>query len=126
MAMNIYESSEDYLEMMLMLKEQKGYIRSTDIADGLGVTKPSVSYAVKRLRENGYINMAHDGEITLTEKGMDIAARTYDKHKLISCFLQSIGVSETVALRDACKMEHDMSDETYQALLRHCESLVLK
>ena len=126
MAMNIYESSEDYLEMMLMLKEQKGYIRSTDIADGLGVTKPSVSYAVKRLRENGYINMAHDGEITLTEKGMDIAARTYDKHKLISSFLQSIGVSETVALRDACKMEHDMSDETYQALLRHCESLVLK
>lgn len=109
-----------------MLKEQKGYIRSTDIADGLGVTKPSVSYAVKRLRENGYINMAHDGEITLTEKGMDIAAKTYDKHKLISSFLQSIGVSETVALRDACKMEHDMSDETYKALLRHCERLVLK
>ncbi|MBR4150571.1 MAG: metal-dependent transcriptional regulator [Firmicutes bacterium] len=119
--MNIYESAEDYLEMMLMLRESKGYIRSTDIADGLGVTKPSVSYAVKRLRENGYINMAHDGEITLTEKGMEIASATYDKHKLISALLQKIGVSEKIALRDACKIEHDISDETYEALLRHCK-----
>ncbi len=123
MAMNIYESSEDYLEMMLMLREQKGYIRSTDIADGLGVTKPSVSYAVKRLRENGYINMAEGGEITLTEKGMEIASATYGKHKLISKLLQSIGVSETVAPREACKLEHDISEETYQALLRQAERL---
>lgn len=119
--MEIYESSEDYLEMMLMLKEQKGYIRSTDIAAALGVTKPSVSYAVKRLRENGYITMAQDGEISLTENGMEIASKTYEKHKVITLCLMGLGVSQETAYKDACKIEHDISEETFNAMLRHSE-----
>ena len=82
--MKIQKSSEDYLESMLMMQEQHGYIRSVDIAAHLGVTKPSVSYATKRLRENGYITMGPDGLITLTEKGLEIAERIYERHKLLS------------------------------------------
>ena len=121
--MEIYESSEDYLEMMLMLQEEKGYIRSTDIAASLGVTKPSVSYAVKRLRENGYITMAADGEITLTQSGMEIASKTYEKHKVITGFLMSLGVSKETAYHDACKIEHDISEESFNAMLRHAASI---
>ncbi len=117
--MNIHESAEDYLEMMLMLKEQKGYIRSVDVAEGLGVTKPSVSYAVKRLKENGYIVMLEDRCLELTEKGLAIAEATYERHKVISWFLMGLGVSEETAAIDACKMEHDISEETFKAMLRH-------
>ena len=119
--MNIMKSSEDYLEMMLMLKESKGYIRSIDIASELGVTKPSVSYATKRLRENGYISMNPEGLIELTETGLKIAQKIYNRHKVISNFLISIGVSEKTAYEDACKMEHDISAETFEALLNHFE-----
>ena len=85
--MQILKSSEDYLEAMLMMQERHGYIRSIDIAAELGVTKPSVSYATKRLRENGYILMGKDGLITLTDKGMEIAARMYERHKLLTTIL---------------------------------------
>lgn len=119
--MNIMKSSEDYLEMMLMLKESKGYIRSIDIACELGVTKPSVSYATKRLRENGYISMNPEGLIELTDAGFKIAQKIYNRHKVISNFLISIGVSEKTAYEDACKMEHDISAETFEALLNHLE-----
>ena len=91
--MKIQKSSEDYLEAMLMLKEKHGYIRSVDIAEQLGVTKPSVSYATKRLRENGYITMDADGLITLTDTGMEIAARIYERHKLLTQLLIRLGVS---------------------------------
>jgi Mn-dependent DtxR family transcriptional regulator len=117
--MVMHESSEDYLEMMLMLKEQKGYIRSVDIAEGLGVTKPSVSYAVKRLRESGYIVMLEDRCLELTEKGLAIAEATYERHKVIAWFLMGLGVSEETAHKDACKMEHDLSEETFKAMLHH-------
>jgi len=117
--MKIQKASEDYLEAMLMMKEKLGYIRSIDIAEQLGVTKPSVSYATKRLRENGYITMDKDGLITLTDKGMEIAVRIYDRHKLLKGFLMRIGVSEQTAIEDACKIEHDLSDETYEAMRRH-------
>jgi Mn-dependent DtxR family transcriptional regulator len=120
--MNIMKSSEDYLEMMLMLKESKGYIRSVDIATELGVTKPSVSYATKRLRENGYISMNPEGLIELTDTGLKIAEKIYNRHKVIANFLISIGVTEKVAYADACKMEHDISAETFKALLNHFES----
>ena len=119
--MQILKSSEDYLEAMLMMQERHGYIRSIDIAAELGVTKPSVSYATKRLRENGYITMGRDGLIALTEKGMDIAKRIYERHKLLSQLLVRLGVSPDTARADACRMEHDMSDETFQAIKRHVQ-----
>ena len=119
--MKIQKSSEDYLEAMLMMQEEHGFIRSTDVAERLGVTKPSVSYATKRLREAGYITMDHDGLITLTDAGMEIAQRMYSRHKFLSNALMSIGVSEQTALEDACKIEHDISQETFDALLRLAE-----
>lgn len=116
--MNIHESAEDYLEAILRLKEGKGYVRSVDIAQMLGVTKPSVSFAMKKLRENGFIHMDEDNFITLTETGQEIALRVYDRHKTIMSFLVSIGVSEQTAREDACKIEHDISDESFDALRR--------
>ncbi|MCQ2596003.1 MAG: metal-dependent transcriptional regulator [Treponemataceae bacterium] len=117
--MQILKSAEDYLETMLMLKEKKGYVRSIDIATTLNVTKPSVSYATKRLRENGYINMEKDGMITLTDKGMEIAEKIYSRHKILTSFFVSIGVDEETAREDACKIEHDISDLTFEAICRH-------
>ncbi len=118
--MNIHKSSEDYLEAMLMMKEEHGYIRSLDIATKLGVTKPSVSYAVKRLREDGYITMDQKNSlITLTDKGLQIAERMYNRHKVLTDVLMRLGVSEQTAREDACKIEHDISEETFNALLKH-------
>lgn len=117
--MRILKSSEDYLETMLVLKEQHGYIRSVDIAAELEVTKPSVSYATKRLRENGYITMDRDGLIALTEKGMEIAVRIYERHRLLTDFFLSLGVSEETAREDACKIEHDLSNETFEAMKKY-------
>ena len=124
--MRILESSEDYLEAMLMMKEQHGYIRSIDIAAELGVTKPSVSYATKRLRENGYITMDKDGLISLTPEGMAIAARIYERHRTLTAFFMYLGVGEKVAREDACKVEHDLSEETYEAMKRHAEKYILQ
>ena len=120
--MRILESSEDYLEAMLMMKEQHGYIRSIDIAEELGVTKPSVSYATKRLRENGYITMDKEGLITLTESGMEIANRIYERHKTLTHYFMFQGVDEETAREDACKVEHDLSHQTYDALKRHAQA----
>ena len=117
--MKIQKSSEDYLEAMLMLQKERGFIRSIDVAEHLGVTKPSVSYATKRLRENGYLNMQKDGLITLTEKGMEIAARMYERHTMLTEFLIRLGVEEKTARADACKIEHDISEETFDALCAH-------
>ena len=111
--MKIQKASEDYLESMLMMKEQHGYIRSIDVADHLGVTKPSVTYATKRLRENGYIEMDRDGLITLTDRGMAIAAKMLDRHHTLTKFLIALGVDEKTAEEDACKIEHDISQQTY-------------
>ena len=116
--MIIKESSEDYLEAMLMLREEKGYIRSIDVAEKLGVTKPSVSYATKRLRENGYITMEPDGLITLTASGLEIADRMFTRHKFLTEFLLRLGVSAETAREDACKIEHDLSAETFEAICR--------
>lgn len=117
--MKIQKSAEDYLEAMLMLREERGYVRSIDIAEQMGVTKPSVSYATKRLRENGYITMDKDGLISLTQTGLEIAHRIYTRHKLLTDVLLYLGVSQETAERDACKIEHDLSDETFQALCAH-------
>ena len=118
LAMKIHKSAEDYLEKILMLSEQKGYVRSVDIATGLSVSKPSVSVAMKHLREDGYIAMDKDNYITLTDAGMEIARRVYDRHKALTEILIRIGVSPEVAQEDACKVEHDISAETYDAIVK--------
>jgi Mn-dependent DtxR family transcriptional regulator len=114
--MQIHESAEDYLEKVLMIKNEKGAVRSIDIVNMLGYTKPSISIAMKRLRENGYINMDSDGYITLTDSGLAIAQRIYNRHRTITKFLVGIGVSEKNAAADACKMEHDLSEETFSKI----------
>lgn len=119
--MKIYESGEDYLEMILMLQKEKGYARSIDVAAALGVTKPSVSVAMKKLRENGYIEVDAEGFITLTPAGHKIAARIYGRHKLLTEFFVRLGVSQETAAADACKVEHDLSEETFEKLLLHAQ-----
>ena len=117
--MNIRKSSEDYLEQILMIREKKGEVRSIDIAAGLGVTKPSVSVAMKRLRENGYIYMDQNNLITLSESGEEIARNIYDRHKTLTHCLLLLGVSEEIAREDACKLEHDISQTAYEALKKY-------
>lgn len=119
--MKILRASEDYLEAMLIMKDRHGYVRSIDVADYLGVTKPSVTYTTKRLRENGYITMDKDGLITLTDSGMEIAARMLDRHKTLTRFLKALGVDEQTAETDACKMEHDISQQTFDAICAHAQ-----
>ncbi len=114
--MKIKESAENYLETILMLKKDKGFVRSIDIANELGVTKPSVSVAMKSFREEGYITVDETGGITLTKKGMEIAYKVYEKHEIIAKALMAIGVSEKTAYEDSCKIEHDISNETFEKL----------
>ena len=116
-------ATEDYLEAMLMMRDKHGYIRSIDVADYLGVTKPSVTYTTKRLKASGHITMDGEGLITLTESGMEIASKMLDRHRTLTGFLVSIGVDEITAETDACKMEHAISDESFQALKRHMAQL---
>ena len=121
--MRIHKSAEDYLEMILRLNEEKGYARSVDIATGLGVSKPSVSVAMKQLREGNYIVMDKDNYITLTDNGMEIAQRIYERHKVLTRMLTMIGVDEKIAEDDACKVEHDISVQTFTALKNQLEKM---
>ncbi|MCQ2798315.1 MAG: metal-dependent transcriptional regulator [Bacilli bacterium] len=114
--MQLYESSEDYLERILMIQEEKGYVRSIDVAKELGFSKPSVSVAMKKLRENGYITFDDDDHIHLTESGLDVAKKMYERHQTLSALFIKLGVDEKIAKEDACKIEHDLSVETYEAL----------
>ncbi len=117
--MEIHESSEDYLETILILKERTGQVRSIDIATEMNYSKPSISVAMKKLRENGYIEVDKDGFITLTDSGYEIASSIYDRHKLLTKFFISLGVDAEVAAVDACKIEHDLSEETFQKIREH-------
>ena len=114
--MKINESSENYLETILMLKNKNGYVRSIDIAHALSFTKPSVSVAMKALREEGYITVDDDGGINLTDKGFDVASKVYKKHQVIAKALMSLGVEEETAYKDSCKIEHDISDESFEKI----------
>ena len=114
--MTIHESAEDYLEQILMVLERKGHVRSIDIAAGLNVTKASVCVAMRKLRENGYINMGSDNLISLTDKGYAIARKIYDRHRTLTKYLMQLGVPEKNAREDACKIEHDLSDESFEAI----------
>ena len=119
--MNIHESAEDYLEAILILRERQGTVRSIDVVHQLELTKPSVSVAMKRFRENGYIEVDPDGFITLLPPGEEIAQRIYNRHKLLTKFLVALGVSAEIAAADACKMEHDLSDETFEKIKAHAQ-----
>ena len=112
----ILKSSEDYLETILSLYKKKGYVRSIDIANELSFSKASVSVAMKNLRENGYISIDSKGYITLEEKGLEIAQHVLEKHELLQEFLEKIGVSKENAEKDACQIEHVISEETFNAL----------
>lgn len=114
--MTIHESGEDYLESILMLKQRLGQVRSIDIVNDLGYTKPSISIAMKRLRENGLIEMDAEGFISLTDAGRAIAEKVYSRHRLLTGFLVRLGVCEATAAVDACKVEHDLSDETFERI----------
>lgn len=117
--MKIQESAEDYLEAILYLSERNEHVRSIDVVHHLGLSKPSVSVYLKNLRVNGYINMDDKGYLNLTESGMNIAVKIYERHKILSQIFISLGVSEDTAYKDACRIEHDLSDETFQALKNH-------
>lgn len=114
--MVIHESAEDYLESILVLQERRGHVRSIDIVNELGYSKPSVSIAMKKLRESGYITMAADGLITLNESGLEVARRVYSRHKTITRLFTLMGVAQEQAAIDACKVEHDLSDETFRCI----------
>lgn len=117
--MKIQESAENYLETILMLGQKKGNVRSIDIAHELEFKKPSVSVAMKNLRENGFIKVDDNGFITLTESGRKIAETMYERHLLLSRWLTELGVNEKTAVEDACKMEHVLSVESFDAIKKH-------
>lgn len=121
--MKIHESAEDYLEKILMLSETRDVVRSIDIANAMGYSKPSISIAMKNLRENGYVIMDEDNFIHLTEKGAEIAYRIYNRHKILKDFFVKLGVPADIAERDACKVEHDLSLESFEALKAHAQVL---
>ena len=120
--MKIQESAENYLEAVLVLKLDKGVVRSIDVAHYLGFSKPSVSRAMGLLRERGQITTSSDGFIELTEEGLAIAKRIYERHQLVAEWLVDIGVSPKVAAEDACRIEHDLSSETFE----HLKTFILK
>lgn len=111
--MVIKESAENYLETILILSNKLGTVRSIDVANEMNFTKPSISVAMKHLRENEYINMDHNGFITLTDKGNEIAAMVYERHQIIAKILIALGVNEKTAYEDSCKIEHDLSRESF-------------
>ena len=120
--MSVHESGEMYLEAIYVLYEKTGFVRSIDVSEYLGYSKPSVSRAMGILRNGEYIQVDTDGGITLTEKGQEIARKIYARHKLLTDLLVRIGVSEKTAAEDACKLEHAISDETFLAIQRFVDT----
>ena len=117
--MKTHESAENYLETILILSQRQAAVRSIDIVNELGFSKPSVSVAMKNLRYNGFITMDSSGFITLTEEGRKIADMIYERHRLLSRWLIHLGVEETIAVEDACRIEHVISPESFQAIKQH-------
>lgn len=117
--MKLQESAEDYLESILILKESHGTVRSIDVARHMNYSKPSVSRAMGLLRENGYITMDKESLIELTPSGVEVARRIYERHLLLTRWLISLGVPAASAAEDACRIEHDVSDDTFQKMKEH-------
>ncbi len=123
---NSEKTTEDYLEAILIIQKKNGDVRSIDIARHFGITKPSVTYTTKRLKEKGYIIMDKDNYIYITESGMKIAEKILARHKTLTDLFVRLGVPEDIAEEDACKIEHDISTETFDALCRHIETYAKK
>lgn len=121
--MKIHESAENYLETILVLQKRNGYVRSIDIATELNFSKPSISNAMKQLSSKGYIQMDESRLITLTEKGRQVAEQIYERHQLISEFLEMLGVDSQTAAEDACKIEHVLSKETFEKFKEHVNEM---
>ena len=121
--MHLKESGEVYLETILILSRKSGTVRSVDISEYMGYSKPSVSRAVGLLKTDGYINVDGGGYITLTESGNKIAEKIYERHTVLAEALKMLGVTEPAATADACKIEHDISDESFEAIKRHLKKL---
>ncbi len=117
--MKIQESAEDYLEAILVLGKEKEHVRSIDVVHYLGLSKPSVSVYLKNLRLNNYINVDTNGYITLTDSGLEIANKISERHEILAKILMALGVSREVAFEDACKLEHAISDESFNALKKY-------
>ena len=117
--MQLKESGEMYLETIYVLSKKTGYVRYVDVGEKMGYSKPSVSRAVGLLKEGGYITVDHDGSLKLTDKGRDVAEKTYERHTVLSQLFEMIGVDKEIAAADACKIEHVISDETFFALKRY-------
>ncbi|MSR93407.1 metal-dependent transcriptional regulator [Clostridiaceae bacterium 68-1-5] len=122
--MKLHESAENYLETILILSKRLGNVRSIDIANELSFSKPSVSVAMKNLRLNSYIEVDKDGHISLLEKGREIAEKIYERHTFLTDFLISIGVDQTIAAEDACRIEHVISSESFAALKKHTQNCI--
>ncbi len=117
--MALHESAEMYLETIYQLTQERSSVRSIDVAESMGYSKPSISRAVGLLKKGGYLLMDKDGSLTLTEPGLEIAKKVYERHTLLTNVLIRLGVSPETAAEDACKMEHVISDETFDAMKRH-------
>ena len=117
--MRLLESGEMYLETIYLLTEENPHVRSIDVCEHMGFSKPSVSRAVGLLKTGGYINVDKDGYLSLTDIGREVAIKMYDRHKLLTDFLVGLGVDKETASSDACKIEHHISDESFEALKRH-------
>lgn len=122
--MAVKEAGENYLEAILMLSREKGSVRSIDIAHHMNYSKPTISVAMKKLKDGGYINIDEDGHLSLTEEGLAIAEKIYDRHEILAHVFIALGVSEETAYEDACKVEHDLSDETFQCLKAHANKFL--
>lgn len=118
-AVVLQESGEMYLETILILSSDNVFVRAIDVGEYMGFSKPSVSRAMSNLRQDGYVEIAANGAITLTVRGREIAEKIYERHTLLTELLVHLGVSEKTAMQDACKMEHDISDESFEAIKRH-------
>lgn len=123
--MRIRESAEDYLESILVLQQKKGQVRSVDVAGELGVSKPSVSVAMRHLRENGYVVMNEGGLLSLTDQGRQIAERVYERHRLLTSWLVALGVNADTAADDACRIEHVISAESFEKIKQYVTRLGL-
>lgn len=117
--MHLQESGEMYLETIYILSQKSSSVRSIDVGDYMGFSKPSVSRAVGILKKGGYVVMDKDGYLSLTDSGLEVARKIYERHTILTDFLVRLGVDKNTAVEDACKMEHDISDETFGALKRH-------
>ena len=124
--MSIHESGEMYLEAILVLSQKNGFVRSIDVSEYLGYSKPSVSRAVGILKNGNYIVVDKDGSLSLTESGKEIAEKIFERHTVLSRLLMMLGVSEETATSDACKLEHAISDESFEAIKRHMENQIHK